>query len=92
MSLLSSDNYKIKYLKYKTKYLELQTKLKINNLLGGGVETAKNAFFKKIFSNRIQMYELFNRDIFLKNKLNLSIINFPEILERTSDELKKILY
>ena len=91
MSLLSSDNYKIKYLKYKTKYLELQTKLKINNLLGGGVKTAKKYFFDKIIKDHDNIYDLFNKDSFFKrSELNLNLKLLPIIDKTTTvDELKE---
>ena len=79
--------YKNKYLKYKTKYLELQHQL--NNISGGGLATAKNSFFEKIFANKDNIYTLFKNDSYLMEKLTEKQIELPIITELTVDELKE---
>ena len=81
--------YKNKYLKCKTKYLELQHQL--NNISGGGLATAKNSFFEKIFANKDNIYTLFKNDSYLMEKLTENQIELPIITKLTVDELKENL-
>jgi len=79
--------YQQKYLKYKVKYLKLQDIL--NNVTGGGLATAKNSFFNKIFNNKELMYNLFKADNYLMKKLSEK--QLPIFTELKLDELKQNL-
>ncbi len=77
------NNHKNKYLKYKFKYLELKKKL----LIGGGIETAKANYYKTIKKNYEQIFQLFLKDNYLKQFINLD--ELPENIETTTiDDLK----
>ncbi len=82
-----NQNYKSKYLKYKTKYLNLQNKL--NHISGGTINTAKNSFFRKIFSNWETIYKLFVNDKNLMKKLKEKNIELSPIVLTTLEELKE---
>lgn len=60
--------YQYKYQKYKIKYLELK-----NNLLGGGIDTARNYFF----SNIQELYNNIISDDYLKEQLEGSMNEEP---------------
>ena len=81
--MLNKNNiYKQKYFKYKNKYLELK-----NNLSGGGLKTAEDYYSNFLSKNKNIINTLYEKDGFLKNKMEENGISPSSILDKSIFEI-----